>query len=106
MTPASHRLCLTAGALLLVGACTSPFTRPYTPFGQTSPDTLEGQCERASYDDPQVKDELARAAGSINYAQEVWLKRVAAVRRQAIQRCMLQRGGGLGPGGVELPNPR
>ena len=95
---------LPAALLFVVAGCSqSPFSRPYAVYGQTSPDTLEGQCERASYDDPAVKDELARAAGSVNYAQEVWLKRVDAVRRQAIQRCMLQRGGNLGGGGVELP---
>jgi hypothetical protein len=96
-----------AGLLLavsLIGGCSSnPFSRPYAVYDNTSPDTLRGQCERAAYDDPAVRDELAKQAGSANYAPTAWDQRLAAVKRQAVQRCMYQHGGPGQGGGVELP---
>jgi hypothetical protein len=86
-------------ALLLVAAC----QRTYAPYDDTSADSLMGECERAAYNDPAVHDMLAKAAGSVNYAQQDWAQRVEDTKRQAVQRCMLQRGGGRGPGGVQLP---
>ncbi len=103
MTRLSVLAGLLLSTLLLVAGCANPFTRPYAVYGQTSPDTLKGECERAAYDDPAVKEELAKTAGSVNYASNAWMQRLNDAKRSAIQRCMLQRGGpGLG-GGVELP---
>jgi hypothetical protein len=85
--------------LLLLAGC----TRTYAVYDQTSAGTLEGDCERAAYNDPAVEDMVAKAAGGANTAQQEWAQRVEDVKRQAVQRCLLQRGGGRGPGGVELP---
>jgi len=89
--------------LLLAGCVQQPFSRPYAVYDNTAPDTLRGECERAAYDDPAVKDVLARAAGSVSYAHQAWMQRLEAVKVAAVQRCMLRRGGSLGAGGVELP---
>ena len=86
-------------ALLLLAGC----TRTYAAYDQSNPNSLMGECERAAYDDPTVHDMLAKAAGSADYAQQEWAQRVEDAKRQAVQRCMLQRGGGKGAGGVELP---
>ncbi len=90
---------------LLLAGCTKVdlFSRPYAVYGGTSADTLKGECERAAFDDPAVKDELAKAAGSVNYASDAWMQRLADAKRRAIQRCMLTRGGPGEGGGVELP---
>jgi hypothetical protein len=85
--------------LLLLAGC----TRTYAPYDETSAGTLMGDCERAAYSDPAVEDMVAKAAGGANTAQQEWVQRVENVKRQAVQRCMLQRGGGRGAGGVELP---
>ena len=94
---------LLAGLLLIAGCVSKPFSRPYAVYNNTSADTLRGECERAACDDPLVKDVLATAAGSVNYASLAWNQRLAAAKRQAVQRCMLQRGGPGEGGGVELP---
>jgi hypothetical protein len=85
--------------LMLLAGC----TRTYAPYDETRAGTLEGDCERAAYNDPAVEDMVAKAAGGANTNQQEWVQRVEDVKRQAVQRCLLQRGGGRGPGGVELP---
>lgn len=89
--------------LLFAGCVSEPFSRPFTVYGQTSPDTLRGECQRAAFDDPAVKEELAKTAGSVNYASKAWMQRLDDAKRNAVQRCMLQRGGPAEGGGVELP---
>jgi hypothetical protein len=86
--------------LLLAGGC----ERKYAVYDQTPADTLRGECERAAYDDPVVKETLAKASGSVNYAPGAWRDQVEAAKLVAVQRCMLQRGGVRGGGGVQLPN--
>ena len=98
-----RRFLVLAGLLLIAGCVSKPFSRPYAVYNNTSPDTLRGECERAAFDDPQVKEVLATAAGSVNYASLAWNQRLATAKRQAVQRCMLQRGGPGQGGGVELP---
>ena len=101
--PSAFAELLTALLLLVAGCSGNPFKRTYSAYGGTEPDTLVGQCERATYDDPQVKEALAISAGNAGNAQAEGLKQLAEVRRVAIQRCMSQRGGGKSRGGVELP---
>ena len=95
------RRTLVIAALLLPGGCA---TREYAAYDTFSDSSLRGECERAVYDDPEVKAELARTAGSVNYAQAAWLQRLEKVKIAAVQRCMLKRGGNKGEGGVELPD--
>ena len=91
------------GLLLAVAGCNgNPFTRPYAVYDGTSPDTLRGQCERAAYDDQDVKDMMAKAAGTVS-AYDIWYRRVESAKLAAVQRCMLARGGPMAGGGVELP---
>jgi hypothetical protein len=78
------------------------WSRPYAPYGKAAPDTLRGECERAAYDDPTVKETLGKAAGTTS-AQEYWTQQVQNAVLAATQRCMLQRGGNGMGGGVELP---
>jgi len=97
-----HLLAL-GGLLLAVAGCNGyPFTRPYAVYNGTSPDTLRGECERAAYDDQDVKDTLAKAAGTVS-AYDIWYRQVERAKYAAVQRCMLQRGGPKAGGGVELP---
>jgi len=104
MTRPSAFGALLAVLLLLVGGCSgNSFKRTYAVYGGTEPDTLVGQCERATYDDPQVKEALAISAGNAGNAQAEGLQQLAEVRRVAIQRCMNLRGGVKPRGGVELP---
>ncbi|CAH2600318.1 conserved exported protein of unknown function [Rhodovastum atsumiense] len=86
---------------LLAGACSN--WTSYAAFDDTSPDTLRGQCERAAYDDPAVKEELAKAAGVVGTSQDQWVLPVKKIKEAAVQRCMLKRGGPMKGGGVELP---
>jgi hypothetical protein len=92
-----------AALLALSGCISNPFRRPYDAYGDAPPDSLRGQCERAAYDDPQVKEALARTAGAVGYDQGGALQRLAAVKRDAVERCLNRRGGGVA-GGVELPH--
>lgn len=96
------RLCVLAG-LLLLGGCNNPLQPSYAAYGQTDADTLKGQCERAAYDDPAVKDVLAKTAGSTGYDPMNWMQQLQRTKREAVQRCMYQRGGPGQGGGVELP---
>jgi hypothetical protein len=91
-----------AGVLLIAGCDPGDlFYRQYAPYAETSPNTLRGQCERAAYDDPEVKDALAKKTGTT--ANWNWYDVVDDKVRQSVQRCMLAKGGpGMG-GGVELP---
>ena len=89
-------------ALLLTG-CSNPFTPKNAAYNLTSADTPQGQCERAAYDDPQVKEELAKTAGTVNYAPADAMQELQRVKRNAVQRCMSKRGGTRFGGGVELP---
>jgi hypothetical protein len=91
-------------AVLLVAGCDpgDPFYRKYAVYGDTDPNTLRGQCERAAYADPDVKDALAKEAGTPGNLS--WFDVVNQKVRASVQRCMLAKGGpGMG-GGVELPN--
>jgi hypothetical protein len=97
-----RRACIFAG-LLLLGGCDNPFTLKNTAYNMTSADTLKGECERAAYDDPEVKDVLAKTAGSVGYDPMNWMDRLQRAKREAVQRCMYQRGGPAQRGGVELP---
>jgi hypothetical protein len=72
-------------------------------YGDAPADSLRGQCERAAYNDPQVKDAVAAQAVRAGY-QGGGIADLAAVRRAAVQRCMMQRGGTTTGGGVELPH--
>jgi hypothetical protein len=95
---------LVLGGLLLIlpiAGCHGDL-RPYAPYSKTDPNTLRGECERAAYDDPVVKDTLAKAAGT-GSIQEYWAQKVKDARYVAVQRCMLQRGGPDSGGGVQLP---
>jgi len=95
---------LVFGGLLLIlpiAGCQRDL-RPYAPYSKTDADTLRGGCERAAYDDPVVKDTLAKAAGT-GSIQEYWAQKVKDARYAAVQRCMLQRGGPDSGGGVQLP---
>ena len=100
------RTSLVLGGLLLIlpiaGCHGNFFDRPYAPYSKTDPDTLRGECERVAYTDPVVKDTLAKAAGTTSL-QEYWAQKVKDARYVAVQRCMLQRGGPDGGGGVQLP---
>jgi hypothetical protein len=93
------RSALILPVLLALAGC----TRTYAAYDETSANSLMGECERAAYDDPKVEAAVAKAAGGAGYAQQAWAQRVEDTKRQAVQRCMLQRGGGRGAGGVELP---
>ena len=53
-----------ASLLLLAGCVGSSFSRPYDAYGDAPPDSLRGQCERTVYEDPKVKEALARSAGT------------------------------------------
>jgi hypothetical protein len=87
--------------LLMLGGCMpDPFGRPYAAYSDAPTSSLRGQCERATYDDPEVKQAMGMVAGQHSGEK---LDRLAAVRREVIQRCMYQRGGPLQGGGVELP---
>ena len=89
--------------LLLLGGCGNPFELKNTAYNMTSADTLKGECERAAYDDPAVKDMLAKTTGSVGYAPMDWMQQLQRTKREAVQRCMYQRGGPAQGGGVELP---
>lgn len=94
---------MTAAKILLAALLLAGCQRTYAVYDNTSANSLEGECERAAYGDPQVREMLAKAAGGVGYAHQEWAQRVEDVKRQAVQRCMLARGGGRGAGGVELP---
>ncbi len=96
------RLCVLAG-LLLLGGCGNPLQPTNAVYNLTDADTLKGQCERAAYDDPAVKDVLAKTAGSVGYDPMNWMQELQRTKRAAVQRCMYQRGGPGQGGGVELP---
>ena len=89
--------------LLLLGGCGHPLAPKNAAYNLTSADTLRGECERAAYDDPTVRDVLAKTAGSVGYAPMDWMQQLQHAKREAIQRCMYQRGGPGQGGGVELP---
>ena len=89
-----------ASLLLLAGCVGSSFSRPYDAYGDAPPDSLRGQCERTVYEDPKVKEALARSAGTAG-ADDI--KALAEIKREAVQRCLNQRGGVGTGGGVELP---
>ena len=95
-------LCVLAGVLLLA-ACNDPFELKNSAYNLTSADTLKGECARAAYDDQAVKDELAKTAGSVGYDPMNSMADLQRVKREAVQRCMYQRGGPRQGGGVELP---
>jgi hypothetical protein len=91
-------------AVLLVAGCVhDPFGRPYAAYGNAPPASLRGQCERAIYDDPDVQAAQATSAAQVGWAQAQAMKDLQGVKDAALQRCMSQRGGGLGGGGVEIP---
>ena len=87
-------------ALLLVGGC-NVYRGSYAAYGNAPPDSLRGQCERAAYDDPTVKQALAVSVGRASNAADATTD-FAVVREAAVHRCMAQRGA-PGKGGVELP---
>jgi hypothetical protein len=95
-------LAVLAGVLLIAGCDPGdPFYRQHAVYGQTDADTLRGECERAAYSDPEVKDAVATRAGTT--ANWGLLNVVDDKVRASVQRCMLAKGGtGMG-GGVELP---
>jgi hypothetical protein len=96
---------LLAPLVLLVAGCNiHPFSTPYAAYGDAPANSLRGQCERAAYDDPAVKEQVAKSAGMVSAAQAEGSKELAAVKNVVVQRCMNQRGGRGGGGGVELPN--
>ena len=90
---------------ILAAGCSNPFgkSNPYSPYGGTPPDTLRGQCERAAYNDPAVKDAWSAATVTMNNSPSDNMQRFEAVKGAAVQRCLAQRGGVGGGGGVELP---
>ena len=93
------------GGLLLVlpiAGCNF-FNNESQVYGDAPANSLRGQCERAAYDDPEVKAAVAESAIGAGYAQADTMARLAAVRRVAVQRCVTQRGGGGVGGGVDLP---
>ena len=88
--------------LPLAGCQNGIFSRPYAPYGKTTPDTLAGECERAAYNDPAVQEVIIKGSGT-GSIQEYWAQKVKDARMVSVQRCMLQRGGPNSAGGVELP---
>jgi hypothetical protein len=92
-----------AGLLLIlpIAGCHGDFlSNPFSPYGNASPDTPRGRCERAAYNDPVVKDMLAKEAGG-GSMPEYWVQKVEDAKRAAVQRCMEQNGGSDAGGGVE-----
>ena len=89
-------------ALLLVGGC-NVYRGSYAAYGDAPPDSLRGQCERAAYDDPVVKQALAVSAGRGSNAADA-VTDFAVVKDAAVHRCIVQHGGLGKGGGVELPH--
>lgn len=78
--------------LLLLGACAA-----------AAPDTPRAACERASGDDPAVRDLLMKGAGSESFQAEHQAD-LRDARRRAVLACLRARGL-VRAGGVEAPKP-
>jgi hypothetical protein len=75
-----------AGLLLIlpIAGCHGDFlSNPFSPYGNASPDTPRGRCERAAYNDPVVKDMLAKEAGG-GSMPEYWVQKVEDAKRAAV----------------------
>ncbi len=97
---------LACGAVLALAGCGYWQSLPrYHVYGTAPADSIRGQCERAAYDDPEMKAAVANEAVQANYSQQEALRALERVKRQVVARCLRQHGVRDLNGGVERPLP-
>ncbi len=91
-------------AALALGGCSYWRSMPsYSVGGGASADSVRGQCERAAYDDPEMKAAVANEAAAAGYNQQQALIDLAKVKRRVVDRCLKRHGVRDTGGGVERP---